>query len=318
MRGELSAGDQEQQSLVAARTRQRSLSAPEGLSPRGSAAGADGATGAVAGLLDKAVKKSQQGEQAGDTDEGSVSLFWACTTLAVSTIGTGMLALPSSFACLGLLPALGLLLLTALGMYFTGVLLIKCFLVMEGTATTYGEFAEHVEHAFTHPRNGSGAATDPTARRRFANLVPIVVTIGLFGGGCAYVTLAKEVLPALLQAVGAASTTAGSPVRWWWSTELWTAALLFGIAGPLCFMKHIGSLRYSSALGVSRPWANHCQFRTLTLFLSPTFQNPPTFFFVEKWIGKQRPLGPMRNTQPANVPVHSFTIRLFKYKVHHF
>jgi amino acid permease len=196
--------------------------------PSANSTSSETATGAVAGFLNSRSPAcgATVEEEPQDGAATGVTLFWAGATLAMSTIGTGLLSLPSSFACLGMPTALVLLTGTAWGMYFTGVLLLRCHLSLDGRATTYDELAGH---AF-----GSKGAT----------IVPLVVVVGLFGGSCAYVTLAKELMPALL-----AWVRLDKDESWLWGAELWTAVLLATISFPLCLARNISSLRYSSSVG---------------------------------------------------------------------
>ena len=242
------------------------------------------ATGAVAGLLSHQSAGGGGGGGGGAADvpaadevvtaagpgavdaggPGDVTLFWAGATLAMSTVGTGLLSLPSSFACLGLPFASGLLLLTALGMYFTGVLLLRCHLALGERATTYGELALH---AF-----GPQAAD---------TLVPAVIMTGLFGGCCAYVTLAKELVPALLHTVlewasvsESTSSTAGEP-EWWGSAELWTVSCLLPL--PCCPRALCYAETRIELIGKSHPCPNEdhlCNLRAHAS-LSPRAPVPP-------------------------------------------
>jgi len=163
-----------------------------------------------------------------DADVG-VSIFEACLTLTMSVVGAGMLALPSAFKCTGVLSGFAILIVVGISMLYTGELLVRCH--DAAPLTSYAQFAER---AFG---------------KKWAVAVPIVNIVGLFGGCTAYVSIAKDIFPYFWLRAGLTPSIHPHDVPWYWSAELWVAAILLIVALPLCLQRDIGALRYSSYLG---------------------------------------------------------------------
>jgi len=204
----------------------------------------DEATGVVHGLLcngdQEGVENVEQGEAQGEhRARVHVSPVVATLTLIMSVVGTGMLSLPSTFKCFGVGVGLGLLVAVGLCMFFTGELMLRAHLINgDSDGDTFESLAEKSCAAMKNSwvkRN----------TRLFQNICSIVNALGLFGGCCAYIAIAKDIFPALKTRV-----TNGADVNaWYLGTEFGTAFLVVLVSLPLCLLKNIQSLKYSSLLG---------------------------------------------------------------------
>lgn len=152
---------------------------------------------------------------------GTAGVF---VTLLMSILGAGVYSIPHALKEAGIVCGSLLVLLTAIGNVYTGELLLR-------TRVTMDE-CNSIEQCFL------------IALGRKASLLFDVLTLmAIFGAAVSYVALAKELIPDILK------ISFLKEHLHVFSPSLWTILLFSCVVMPICLLRHIGSLRYSSYVG---------------------------------------------------------------------
>jgi len=191
-----------------------------------------GATGAAAGYLTHMSSDDEDVHSSVPT----TSPVFVTLTLIMSVVGTGLLSLPATMKCIGVLPGVGTLALVALLMIFTGELMLRCHLASPSHCDSY--------EALTKRCFAVSQSPYLAGREKWATqIVNLVNSLGIFGGCCAYMAIAKNTLPKLKYRLRLDDSL------WFWSDYFVTGVLVTCISFPLCLKKNIASLRFSSVFG---------------------------------------------------------------------
>lgn len=166
------------------------------------------------------------------------SVGFASLTLIMSVVGTGLLSLPAAFKCLGAFAGTATLAVVSAAMFFTGDLMVKSHLACstprplsyEGLVVRSCEVMK--EGSFWHTHG---------AKAKVA--VNLVNAVGLFGGCCAYITIGKDIFPALRERFGLDDQ--GLVV----STDFVTAFFVLAVSFPLSLRRNLSNLGYTSVVG---------------------------------------------------------------------
>ncbi|KAG2183456.1 hypothetical protein INT43_006462, partial [Umbelopsis isabellina] len=171
--------------------------------------------------------------------------------LANTVLGTGMLAMPSAVASVGLIPAIFLILFaattSALGLYY----LSKCAARTEG-------------------RNASFFAISQITWPSAAIFFDLAIAIKCFGVSVSYVLIIGDLMPTIVTSLTGINNQANILM----DRRFWIAIFMVTVIVPLSFMRKLDSLKYTSIVSLFAV-AYLCAI-VIWHFASSNFVNDPT------------------------------------------
>ncbi|GAN08829.1 amino acid transporter [Mucor ambiguus] len=180
----------------------------------------------------------------------TASPFSCVINLANTILGTGMLAMPSAMASVGILPGILLIAFSALasgtGLYF----LTRCAARTEG-------------------RNASFFAISKLTWPKVAVLFDLAIAIKCFGVAVSYLIIIGDLMP---QVVGSFSNHA-SIAYFLTDRRFWITVFMLTLVLPLSFLRKLDSLKYTSLVALVAV-VYLCVIVTYHYY-SPTYPSPP-------------------------------------------
>lgn len=189
----------------------------------GSPVGSDGQSSAEEGQLGVEVKFKHEWPRLGDG--GGVSSVVSCfINLSNTILGSGMLGLPYAFANTGHVLGAMLMILAA------GSSVLALHLLSEA--------------ALSQDIPSSFYSVAKTAMPQLTVVIDFAVAIKCFGVATSYLIVVGDVMPQVIQYAQDSVTNTG-----WQRREVWIT-LGWCLVAPLCFMKNLDSLKYTSTAAV--------------------------------------------------------------------
>lgn len=195
-----------------------------------------------------------------------------------------MLSLPFAFSLVGVIPGSALM-LTAASMAIFGLhLLTRSGELVCNRDATFAALAGH-----TYPR-----------------LAPVfegAIALKCIGVAISYLTIIGDLIPGIFKAFTGSLSTDDTP-RWYYSRFIWVTIVVAAIS-PVTFMKRIGSLKYTSFLGLIG--VAYLLVLSVAIYIIAMFDTGSLFadakFFVKLSIGSFRafPIMVFAFTCPQNV-----------------
>ncbi|KAI8877631.1 hypothetical protein K501DRAFT_337286 [Backusella circina FSU 941] len=178
-------------------------------------------------LLASAAQSLNQLVHQQQTTVGTATSFSCVINLANTILGTGMLAMPSAMASVGLIPGIFVILFSALasgtGLYF----LSQCAARTEG-------------------RNASFSAISKLTYPKMAVLFDLAIAIKCFGVAVSYLIIIGDLMPQVIS-----SFTNHSAVPFFLiDRRFWITLSMLTLVLPLSFLRKLDSLKYTSLIAL--------------------------------------------------------------------
>ncbi|KAI7866193.1 transmembrane amino acid transporter protein-domain-containing protein [Spinellus fusiger] len=173
------------------------------------------------------VDSTLESEDVSPTATCSATVMSCSINLTNTILGTGMLAMPSAVASVGLFPGIFVILLSSvtsgLGLYF----LSQCAVRTEG-------------------RHASFFAISKLTWPRLAVLFDLAIAIKCFGVAVSYLIIIGDIMPQVIPSI-LGPLAADSP---WMDRRLWITVFMAGAIVPFSFFKRLDSLKYTSIVAL--------------------------------------------------------------------
>ncbi|VDB94265.1 unnamed protein product [Peniophora sp. CBMAI 1063] len=169
---------------------------------------------------------SDSGVESVKKRDGHATLTSSVSNLANTIIGSGMLTFPRALASAGIIPGI-----------------ITC--LFSGGVAAFGLHllsicARHAPH-----RRASFFAVAELTFPRAAVFFDAAIAIKCFGVSISYLIIIKSLVPSVVQSLYHDIGHGAVPPEWTLNGRIWITLLMF-ILVPLCFMRHLHSLRHTS------------------------------------------------------------------------
>ncbi|CAO3650435.1 unnamed protein product [Mucor fragilis] len=185
-----------------------------------------------------------------EQQHATASPFSCVINLANTILGTGMLAMPSAMASVGILPGIFMIAFSALasgtGLYF----LTRCAARTEG-------------------RNASFFAISKLTWPKVAVLFDLAIAIKCFGVAVSYLIIIGDLMP---QVIGSFSNHA-SIAYFLTDRRFWITIFMLTLVLPLSFLRKLDSLKYTSLVALVA--VVYLCVIVIYHYYSPTYPSPP-------------------------------------------
>jgi len=147
--------------------------------------------------------------------------------LANTILGTGMLAMPSAVASIGLIP---------------GILVI----VFSGITSGLGLYFLSKAAARTRDRDASFFAVSQLTWPSAAIFFDLAIAVKCFGVGISYMLIVGDIMPQIIKTL----FNPGTDLEYILDRRIWITLFMLTVVGPLSFSRTLDSLKYTSVIAL--------------------------------------------------------------------
>ncbi|KAI9285379.1 vacuolar amino acid transporter 5 [Umbelopsis sp. AD052] len=178
-------------------------------------------------LLQPALRPESGIHRTASTNNGTASPLSSVINLSNTILGTGMLAMPSAVASVGLIP----------GMFV---------IVFSGITSALGLYFLSKAAARTEGREASFFAVSQLTWPSAAIFFDLAIAIKCFGVGVSYMLIVGDLMPQIIKTMFNPS----EDLDYLLDRRIWITVFMVTIVGPLSFSRKLDSLKYTSVIAL--------------------------------------------------------------------